>query len=926
MDPERWREIESIFQRALDAGESSRGGVLEQFCAGDEELRRDVESLLDQHDKAGDFLEIPAFGGLPPAASGLENMVVGHFRIMDKIGSGGMGVVYRAEDLNLQRYAALKFLPEEVANDRQWLQRFRREARAASILNHPGICTIYEIDEAQGRLFIAMELLEGQTLREMISGKPLPAAVVLAMGLQIVAALDCAHSAGIVHRDIKPANVFVTRQQRVKVLDFGLAKRALRRPNSEVAELPLSDRTEPGMVMGTVGYIAPEQIRGQAGDHRSDIFAFGVVLYEMLTGKRAFEKPTSPETMAAILNEEPPPLPQLAPNTPSGLIRVVKRCLDKNPDQRFQSASDLAFALETVAESGSSTMVLAGGHSRWFLRGKASRYGALGALALAALAVAVWLSPSITGPFESTQITYSTEPKEGPLFTDGSRLYLQSGGVPSEMASSGGIIAPLHILESGMKLVDISADGAKVLAIKLDPHDTTDRGTLWIASILGGPARKLSDHMAFAARWSPDAASVVFADLKTLYTVNADGANLRKIWDAPGYVSDPSFSPDAQGLTATVVNPSERFSRLWNLGASGQNPHLLQLNWPWGVNQYAGQWTPDGKHFLYLSTREGRGNVYEMIPPRWFAFWKKHSAVRVTGNQVDIQALTPARDGKRLFVLGQLEQGAMRMMDPHTSRFVPFLYGLPALQFSISPDRQWMAYTEFPTRFLWKSRLDGSERLQLTNSPAMMEQWSRDSRSLVYSDIHKLYLVSAEGGAPEKLIPGNEGDEIAPTWSPDAKSIAFSHLPYPDDPLTGIHVIDLASRRVSVMPGSVGYFYPSWSPDGKFLIAMAASPSRMVLYSADTGTWKDLRLFDTAWGYWAWANDSKSIYMAMKETKNDGMYRLTVPQGTWTRLSGFEGANIPGGSDLFPSVTADGLPALMSRTSVAQIYSLTWKR
>jgi eukaryotic-like serine/threonine-protein kinase len=920
MEPDRWREVESIFQRALDAGESGRRGVLEQFCAGDEQLRQDVESLLDQHEKAGDFLEIPAFEKLQLP---LEKTVVGHFRIVAKIGTGGMGVVYRAEDVNLKRSVALKFLPEEVANDPQWLHRFRQEARAASALNHPGICTIYEIGEERGQLFIAMELLEGQTLKEMISGKPLHAQTVLDLGTQMAAAVEGAHAAGIVHRDLKPANVFITRNQRVKVLDFGLAKLKETRPESEETGLTIADKTEPGIVMGTIGYMSPEQIRGGAADHRSDIFAFGVVLFEMLTGQRAFEKPSSPETLAAILNEEPPSLSLLAPKTPSGLIRVVKRCLEKNPEQRFQSASDLGFALETVAEWSGSPAPLARGTGR----GKVLRYAAVCVVVIAALAIAAWLtsSPS-SGPFESKQITYSGQPKEGPLFTDGSRLYLQSRGASSEMASGGGMIAPLHILEPGMKLVDISADGTKVLAIKLDPRDPTDRGTLWVSSILGGPPRKLSDHMAIAARWSPDGNSIVFADLKTLYTVDADGTNFREVWNAPGYVSDTSFSPDAQRLTATVGNPSERFWRLWNLGADGQKPHLVLPDWPMGVDQNSGGWTPDGQHFFFLSTREGRGNVYEVVPPRWFAFWMKPSAVRVTGNQVDIQAWTPARDSKHLFVLGQLEQGAMQVLDPRTSKFVPYLDGLPALQFTISPDRQWMAYTEFPTRFLWKSRLDGSNRLQLTNSLSVMEQWSRDGRFLVYSDYHKLYLVSAEGGAPEKLIPGEEGDEIAPSWLPDGKSIAFSYLPYPDHPLTGIHVIDLASRKVSVMPGSVGFFYPLWSPDGNFLAAMAANPSRMVLYSADTGTWRDLRRFDTTWGYWTWANDSKSIYMTMTETNDDGMYRLTIPQAVWTKMSGFEGANVPGVSDVFPSLTADGRPALMSHTGVAQIYSLSWKR
>ena len=370
MDPERWQRIESIFQKALDADEDRRARVLVESCAGDESLRREVESLLAQHENAAEFMERPAFAGpagapLPPRPGSEDShsagipagTVIGHYRIVGKIGSGGMGVVYDAEDLKLRRHVALKFLPEEVAGHPRVLQRFRLEAQAASALNHPNICTIHEVDEVDGLVFIVMELLEGQTLKQTISGKPLPLETVIDFGVQIAGAIDAAHAKGVVHRDIKPANIFVMKQRRIKVLDFGLAKLTRLPPNFE--ETAMTDGTEPGMVMGTVGYMSPEQLRGQGVDGRTDIFAFGAILYEMLAGRRAFEKPTSAETMAAILNEEPPAISELAPNTPPALVRVVKRCLEKDPEQRFQSASDLAFALQALSES-SGAMTSAG--------------------------------------------------------------------------------------------------------------------------------------------------------------------------------------------------------------------------------------------------------------------------------------------------------------------------------------------------------------------------------------------------------------------------------------------------------------------------------------------------------------------------------------------------------------------------------------
>jgi hypothetical protein len=247
-----------------------------------------------------------------------------------------------------------------------------------------------------------------------------------------------------------------------------------------------------------------------------------------------------------------------------------------------------------------------------------------------------------------------------------------------------------------------------------------------------------------------------------------------------------------------------------------------------------------------------------------------------------------------------------------------------------------MAYTDFPTGNLWKSKLDGTAKLQLTSSHALMQQWSPDGKWPVYSDWHKLYLVAADGGAPQQLIPGSGdidstpwptsgNDEVAPSWLPDGKSIAFNYFPSPGRPLTGIHLVDLATRKISVMPGSEGYYVPSWSPDGKFMVAIGQNPARMVLYSAGAKAWRDLKLFDAPWGYWIWSHDSRSLYMAMVAGQN-GFYRLTVPGGVWTRISGLEGVNDPTPLDSFPSLTADGHPALMSRSGVAQIYALSWKR
>jgi predicted Ser/Thr protein kinase len=294
----------------------------------------------------------------PPTDSALLDIgnlvgkLVSHYQVLSELGSGGMGVVFRAKDLNLDRDVALKFLPEEYGRHPQFLERFQREARAAAALNHPGICTIYEIGEHQRQPFIAMELLEGQTLKDRLTGTPLPVEELVNLAMQVAEALHAAHGRGIVHRDIKPANLFVTQRGQIKILDFGLAK--LLRAHTPGADGDLavsSDVTTPGMPMGTMAYMSPEQVRGGAVDLRSDIFSLGVVLYEMLVGRKAFGGSSSNEVMHSILTDDPPDLP---PTTPAGLDHIVRRCLEKEPVRRFQSAADLRFALSSLSEPAAS--------------------------------------------------------------------------------------------------------------------------------------------------------------------------------------------------------------------------------------------------------------------------------------------------------------------------------------------------------------------------------------------------------------------------------------------------------------------------------------------------------------------------------------------------------------------------------------------
>jgi len=354
MEPERWSKIEGLYQAALERDKSARDAFLANACAGDDALRREVESLLAHDEQAGNFLETPAIeiaaealalenSDLPSAAERgqrLAQTTVSHYRIREKLGGGGMGVVYKAEDAALGRSVALKFLPDEFSRDPRKLERFRREAWAASSLNHPNICTIYEIGEHEGRLFIAMELVEGQTLAEKLKAGPLPIEEATDISRQIGEALEEAHEHNIVHRDLKPANVMVTPKGRVKILDFGLAKLVRPvEPDAPTEEIAL--KTQVGTVMGTVPYMAPEQLRGEPVDTRADLYALGGVLYEMATGQRPFPETQTNRLIADILTTLPRPPRELNSQVPAELETVVLKALTKEPSGRYQSAREL---------------------------------------------------------------------------------------------------------------------------------------------------------------------------------------------------------------------------------------------------------------------------------------------------------------------------------------------------------------------------------------------------------------------------------------------------------------------------------------------------------------------------------------------------------------------------------------------------------
>jgi serine/threonine protein kinase/Tol biopolymer transport system component len=903
MNTERWRQIEQLYHAAREREPSERDRFLEDACAGDEELRVEVRALLGYESQAKSFLEesAPAVTAKALAEHRAKSMIgriIGPYEILALLGAGGMGEVYRARDSRIGRDVAVKILPPAIAKDRDRLRRFEQEAQSAGALNHPNILTIYDVGLDDGQPYLVCELLEGETLRERLRGGALPRRKAIEYARQTALGLAAAHDKGITHRDLKPENLFLTRDGRVKILDFGLAK--LARPETAGAGATAGTatrNTQPGNILGTPGYMSPEQVRGGLVDRRSDLFNLGAILYEMLTGRHAFEGDSTVEVLNAILKEDPTEISPSDPMFDAGMVRLLRRCLEKSPDERFQSAQDLAYSLEALGVAPAAAPLP-----------RSKNPVLLTAVAVLVLSAgAFWAGRTLerAQPHASPtfhRLTYRLGVITAAKFAPDGQTILYSAawdGKPVEAFSTrlgGPESRSLGLPSTGV--LAISSAGELALSLGCELNWAECRGTLARMPLAGGAPREVLQDV-FYADWTPDGKNLAVVRLaegrfRLEYPIG------KVLYETAGWLTYPRFSPKGDRIAFFEHPALENNSGSVAMVDLSGNKTMLSTGW---MNLKGLDWTPHGDEVWFSANRSNRTQFIWAVnlagrerlilqAPGWMRLQEISRDGRVLLIQVNPRTRTVCRPP------GDSVERDLSWFDWSTAA-------------DLSPDGKTLLFYE------WGEGVAGNPTVYLRNTDGRDAMRLGEGKALSLSPGGKWALALRTGPPPQLvLLPTGPGDEkrlpfsgivqyYSAVWFPDGKRILIVGEGPDHRPRSYIQDVDGdEARAITEEPLQATLI----SPDGRFLAGLGAG-ERYEVRPVDGGKPRGIAGTLTEDELVQWSLDGRFLYVRGPGDSAIELFRVDLSSGRrelWKRIEPADPIGLIGIQLASVHVTPDG--------------------